>query len=85
MDAIFLHLERLAEGISDDGWQRLYNELITAIHNVPLEWTFVMRRMVVACDYFHQAARGDLPAEDDESSKEDDDTELDGEDESKSE
>ena len=32
------------------------------------------RRMVVACDYLRRAARGDLPAED-ESSKEDDDTE----------
>ena len=44
----------------------------------------MMRRMVVAYDYFRQTARGDLPAEDDESSKEeyDDDTDSDYEDES---
>ena len=38
----------------------------------------MMRRMAVACDYLHWAARGDLPVED-ESSKEDDDTEPDDE------
>ena len=35
-----------------------------------------MRRVVVACDYLHRGARDDLPAED-ESYKEDDDTEPD--------
>ena len=38
----------------------------------------MVRRMVVACDYIRRAARGNLPAED-ESSKEDDDTEPDDE------
>ena len=37
----------------------------------------VTRRMVVARDYFHQAAWGDLPAEDDESSEEEDDDDTD--------
>ena len=55
--------------------------MIASIHSFPPEWTSVMRRVVVACDYLYRAARGDLPAED-ESSEEDDDTELD--DESKS-
>ena len=60
------------------------NELITTIHSVPLKWTSVIRRMAVACDYFRRATRGDLPVEDDESSKEEDadDTNLDYEEES---
>ena len=36
----------------------------------------------MSCDYVHREVRGDLPVEDDESSEEYDDTELDDEDES---
>ena len=52
--------------------------MITAIHNLPPEWTGVMRNMAMACEHFRRAVRGDLTAED-ESSKEDDDTKLDDE------
>ena len=44
-----------------------------------------MRRVVVACDYFHRVVRADIPIEDNESSEEDDDTEPDDEDEFESE
>ena len=77
-----LHLERLADGIFDVGWQRLDNELIATIHSVPLEWTSLMRSIVVACDYVHPAARGDIPAEEDKSYEEDDDTKIYDEDDS---
>ena len=50
--------------------------MIASIHYLPPEWTDVMRRMAMACQHFRWAARGDLPTED-ESSKEDDDTESD--------
>ena len=75
-------MEWLVEGISDNGSECLDNTLIAAIHSVPPEWTSVMRRMVVACDYLRRTVRGDLPTEDDESSEEDDDTKPDDEDES---
>ena len=75
------HLEQLVDGVSEDGWQHLSNDVIASIHSFPLEWTSVMRRMDVAYDYFRRATRGDLPTED-ESSKEDDDTEPDDESES---
>ena len=78
MDDFLLYLEQLADGISDGSWQHLNNDLVATIHSFTLEWTSVMRRVVVACDYLHRAARGDLPAED-ESSKEDDDTKPDDE------
>ena len=78
MEFFFPYLERLADGIYNDRWQHLNNELIDAIHSFPLELTSAMRRMVVACDYLCRAARGDLPAED-ESSEEDDDTDPDDE------
>ena len=55
--------------------------MIAAIHNLPPEWTGVMRKMAMACEHFRQAARGDLPAED-ESSEEYDDTKSDDESES---
>ena len=52
--------------------------MIASIHSFPPEWTTVMRRMAMACDYIRRAVRGDLPAED-ESFEEDDDTEPDAE------
>ena len=52
--------------------------MIAAIHNLPLEWTSVMRKMVMACEHFCWVTRGDLPTED-ESFEEDDDTESDDE------
>ena len=39
---------------------------------MPQEWTSMMRRMAIAYDYFCRAPRGDIPAEDDESSEEED-------------
>ena len=79
-------MEWLAQGISNDGWNHLDNDLIASIHSVPLEWTSVMRRMVIACDYFRWVARGDLPTEGDEPSEEEDDDDTDSyyEDESES-
>ena len=78
MDGLLPHLERLATGISNDGWQHLSSDMITSIHSFPLEWTVVMRRMAMACEHVHRVARGDLPVED-ESSEEYDDTESDDE------
>ena len=75
---MLLYLERLATGVSDDGWQHLSSEMISAIHNLPPKWTGVMRKMAMACEQFHREARGDLPTKD-ESFEEDDDTESDEE------
>ena len=49
--------------------------MIASIHSFPPEWTYVMRRMAMACEHIRRATRGDLPVED-ESSEEDDDTEV---------
>ena len=81
MDVVLSYLEQLATRVSDDGWQHLSSEMIAAIHNLPPESTGVMRKMAMDCEHFRWAARGDLPAED-ESSKKDDDIELDDESES---
>ena len=78
MDDLLLHLEWLATGTSDDGWQHLSSELIAYIHSFPPEWTAVMRRMAMAYEQVRQVARGDIPMED-ESFEEDDDTESDDE------
>ena len=74
VDDFMPYLEWLAYGIFDDSWQHLNNDLIATIHIFPPEWTSMMRRVAMACDYLHRAMRGDLPAED-ESFEEDDDTE----------
>ena len=76
VDGLLSHLERLASGVSNDGWQHLSNDVIASIHSFPLDWTSVMRRMAMACDYIHRAVRGDLPVVD-EYFEEDDDTEPD--------
>ena len=47
--------------------------MIADIHNLPTELSGVMRKMAVACEHFRRAARGDIHAEN-ESSSEDDDT-----------
>ena len=78
MDGLVPYMEELATGVLGDGWKHLSTNLIAAIHNIPPEFTSVMRKMVVACEHFRRAARGDLPAED-ESSEEDDDTQPDDE------
>ena len=64
--------------VSNDGWKHLSNDVIASIHSFPPEWTFVMRRMAMACEHIRRAMRGDLLAEDD-SFEEDDDIELDDE------
>ena len=78
MDGLVPYMEQLATGESDDCWQHLSTEMIASIHNLPLELTGVMRKMVVVCEHFRRAVRGDLPVED-ESLEEDDDTESDDE------
>ena len=35
MDGVLPYLERLATGVSDDGWPHLIGEMIAAIHNLP--------------------------------------------------
>ena len=76
MDGLVPCMEDIATRVSDDGWQHLSINLISAIHNLPLELTGMMRKMAVACEHFCQTTRGDLPIEE-ESSSEDDDTESD--------
>ena len=64
LDELVPPLEWLAPGVSNDRWQHLRNDVIASIHSFPPEWTTMMRRMAMACDYIHRAARGDLPVED---------------------
>ena len=52
VDEFLPQLEWLTHGISDDGWKHLSNDVIASIHSFPLEWTSVMRRMAMACEYF---------------------------------
>ena len=81
MDGLLPYLERLAAGVSDDGWQHLSNDVIASIHSFPPKWTGVMRRMAMTYEHIRRVARGDLPAKD-ESSEEDDDIESEDESES---
>ena len=81
MHGLVPYMEELATGVSDIGWKHLSINMIATIQNLPPELTGVMRKMAMACEHFHRAARGDLPAED-ESSEEDDDTKSDDKSES---
>ena len=52
MDGVLLYLERLATGVSDDGWQHLSSDMIATIHILPSKLTGVMRKMAMACEHF---------------------------------
>ena len=52
MDGVLPHLEWLATGVLDDGWQHLSSDMIAAIHNLPSKLTGVMRKMVMDCEHF---------------------------------
>ena len=82
MDGLVSYMEEVATGVSDVGWQHLSTKFIVAIHNLPPELTSVMRKMVVACEHFHQTARGGLLVEgayslEDDDAKSDDGSESD--------
>ena len=54
MDKFWQHVERLLEGVTDDGWQHLDDELITTCYHAPCEWIPLMKRIAVAADYVQE-------------------------------
>ena len=65
-------MERLLEGVTDDGWQYLDDNLIAACYRAPLEWLSQMRRIVVVVVYVKAVARGFIPMEEESSNEEED-------------
>ena len=65
-------MERLLEGVTDDGWQYLDDDLIIACYHAPPQWIPLMKRIVVATEYVRAATQGDISTEDDNTSNEED-------------
>ena len=51
LDSLQLDMERLLEGVTDDGWQYLSDDLISACYRDPPEWISLMRRIMVVTEY----------------------------------
>ena len=74
------NVERLLEGVTDDGWKHLDYDLITSCYHGPHEWIPLMKRIVVAAEYVRAMTWGDVPMEDEyESEEETESKEKDGE------
>ena len=49
-------MERFLEGVTDDGWQHLDNDLIFACYRSPPEWISLVRRIMVVVEYIKPVA-----------------------------
>ena len=64
------------EGVTNDGWQYLDDNLIDACYRAPPEWIYLMRRITIAAKYVRVVTQGDVLMEEDteeESESEEDD------------
>ena len=66
LDSLRLDVERLLEGVTDNGWKHLNNDLIVACYHAPVEWIPLMRRIAVATEYVRAVAQGDVLVEEEE-------------------
>ena len=80
LESLQLDIERLLEGVTDDGWQYLYNDLIAMCYRAPMEWISVMRRIVVSLEYVRAETHGDVSMEEESSDGEDTESEEEEED-----
>ena len=51
MDSLHLDIECLLDGVTDDSWKYLDDDLITTCYHAPLEWIPLMRRIGVTTEY----------------------------------
>ena len=63
-------MESVLEGVMDDGWQNLDQDLIASCYHAPHKWVPLMRRIVVAAEYVWATARGDDATKEEDRSKE---------------
>ena len=67
------------DGVTDDGWKYLDDDMIIACYKSLSEWISQMRRMAVAAEYIRATTQGDMSMEEEISNEEEDteeDTEL---------
>ena len=74
MDSLWLDVERLLEGVTNDGWYYLNDNLIVAYYRAPLEWISLMKRIAVVVEYGRAAKWGDVSMEEEISEEEEEDT-----------
>ena len=57
-------MEHLLEGVIDDGWKYLDQDLIASCYHAPHEWVPLTRRILVAAEYVQPVALGDVSMDD---------------------
>ena len=75
MDSLQLDVERLLEGVIDDGWKYLDDDMIIACYIAPLEWISLMRRIAIVAKYVRAVAQGDVLMEEERSKEEEEEDE----------
>ena len=63
-------IRSLLEGVTNDVWQHLDDDMIYSCYCMPLEWIPLMKRIAVAIEYVQAATQGDASMEDEEKSNE---------------
>ena len=71
---MYIHGVNILVG-TNDGWNYLDDDLITAFYRAPLEWISLMRRIAVVAEYVREETQGEVSMEE-ERSDEEEDTEL---------
>ena len=64
-------IERLLDGVTDDGWKYMDDNLIVACYHAPPEWIPLMKRIAVSAEYVRATTQGDVSIEEEDSSEED--------------
>ena len=72
LDSLWLDMERLSEGVTDNEWQYIDDYLIIAFYKAPPKWISMMRRIAVAAEYVTTATQGDVLMEEEISNEEED-------------
>ena len=60
LNSLLLDIECLLEGVTNDGWWYLDDDMIIAYYRAHLEWIFLMRRIVIVVEYVSAVTQGDV-------------------------
>ena len=72
LESLRLDVERILEGVIDDGWWYLDDDLIIACYRSPPEWIALMWRIAVDFENVIETTEGDVLMEEESSDEEED-------------
>ena len=72
LDSLRLDVDKLLEGVTDDGWKFLDDDLIAACYRDPPEWISLVRRIAIVAEYARATSQGDVSMEEESFDEEED-------------